>query len=163
MKLISSRKIQVAEGLGFIAFLALSGCYEEDVKTLPATLDVGTVSTETASSEHWLKATDDEPPVAFITRVTGAEADQIAPGLERASVLYRESQRMIANRSVQLWQEINQKDDGHIDMETLLDDLTKTNASAERSVGSMIQRYRVLRAQGHDHPTAIARATGSSQ
>jgi hypothetical protein len=156
------RSIQRVRTLGFIAVLVLSGCYEADDETIPAASDGQPTPDNAVFTEYWLDAAGDEDPVAFAARVTGVGADRITPGFGRAAVLYRESPRMIANRVVQLWQEIKQKDDGEIDIEILLDDLTMIDSSAENSLGSVIHRYRVLRAQGQNHPTAVARATGDA-
>lgn len=157
------RAFWAARTLGLVAVIALSGCYESEDETISAEDEVQSQAPEAAASGFWLDATDDEQPLAFVARATDTPAERLAPGLERASALYRESPRMIANRAVQLWQEIREKDGDQIDMVTLLDDLTTTSGAAEHSLGSVIQRYRVLRTQGQDHATAISGAAANAQ
>lgn len=156
----SNRKIHVVRALSIIALVVLCGCYEEEDETLPAAEETEVVSESIAGSGSWLETNDEEKPLAFVARVTGGDADRIALGLARASALYRESPRMIANRVVQLWQEVEQKDDRGIDMAMLLDDLTTIGTMPKHSLGAVIQQYRVMRAQGLDHATAITAAIG---
>lgn len=156
----SSKKLLGARAFSIIVLLMLSGCYETEDETLLGGGETEMVRESMAASGDWLETTDDEKPLAFIARVTGTDSVRVAAGFARVSALYRESPRMIANRVVQLWQEVEQKDDRKIDMAMLLDELTTIGGTPEHSLGAVIQQYRVVRAQGHDHATAIIAATG---
>lgn len=146
-------------GLLLAGTLALCSCREEEAETLPAFSAVQPEAAEDAEVGTWLEVTKTETPLDFISRMTGAPAAQVAPRLDRATDLYQESPRMIANRSVQLWQEIGEKQK-EIPITDLLDDLAPDNIPLQtNSLTTVIQNYRVLRSQGADHVTAIATAT----
>lgn len=142
--------------------LALSGCREDEDDTLPALGDAAAGAAPGASwaapGGEWLEPTEDEPPLVFIARVTGAPQDEVAPHLQHAADVYRESPRMIANRAVQLWDEIGRKDDVPVDIVTLLAQLAPGGDTPGHSIGPVIQHYRVLRGQGADHAAAMAGA-----
>lgn len=130
-------------------------------RTLPAASFSATGEQGFDVSAVWLEIVDDESPTDFITRASGAPVDQIAPLLDRATEIYRESPRMIANRSVQLWQEIGEKQAEPVGILDLLRDLSPPDGvAASDSLGTVVQHYRVLRSRGEDHASAIAIATG---
>ena len=150
-------------GLLLAGVLTLCGCREDEGETLPASSEPQSEVVENAGTGAWLEVTNTETPLDFISRVTGAPASQIAPRLDRATALYQESPRMIANRSVQLWQEIGEKQE-EIPIADLLDGLAPENVTLRTdSLTAVIQNYRVLRSQGDDHLTALATATQASQ
>lgn len=143
--------------------LVLGGCREEEDETLPAASNSQNQAPDRSGKNDWLEVTDKETPLDFIARVTGAPTAQIAPRLDRATATYQESPRMIANRSVQLWEEISEKQQA-IGILDLLDDLAPENDSVRAdSLSAVIQSYRVLRSQGADHATAITTATRTAQ
>ncbi|MDP0927066.1 hypothetical protein Q0601_07790 [Paracoccus onubensis] len=153
----------LALGLFVTGTLTLGGCREEEDETLPAASTSQNKETGNSGRNEWLEVTNTETPLDFIARVTGAPAAQITPRLDRATALYQESPRMIANRSVQLWQEIREKQE-EIDIIDLLDDLAPENGSARTgSLTAVVQNYRVLRSQGADHTAAITTATQAAQ
>ncbi len=133
-------------------------------RTLPAASSSAPGKQGSDASPVWLEVVDGESPVDFIARTSGAPADQIAPILDRATEIYRESPRMIANRSVQLWQEIGEKQVEPVGMLDLLRDLSPADGvAASDSLGTVVQHYRVLRSRGGDHASAIAIATGGQR
>lgn len=150
-------------GLFLAGILALGGCREEENDTLPARSTPAQHEKDPSGSDEWLEVTNTETPLNFIARVTGAPAAQIALPLDRATALYQESPRMIANRSIQLWQEIGQNYQ-EIDIIELLDDLAPENTRLQsRSLSAVIQDYRMLRSQGAGHTAAITTATQATQ
>ena len=153
--ILTTRKL----GLLLAGFLTLCGCREEEAETLPASSESQSEVMGDAEADAWLAVTNTETPLDFISRVTGAPAAEIAPRLDRATALYQESPRMIANRSVQLWQEIGEKQE-EIPISDLLDGLAPEDVTLQTdSLTAVIQNYRVLRSQGKDHATALATAT----
>lgn len=143
--------------LALAAMLALSGCYEEEDETLPASTQ-GQEETGVIP-DTWLDVGDGEAPLAFIARVTGEEAGQLAPLLSQAARRYRESPRMIANRVVQLQAEIRQRGEADISAVSLLQALTAGDRTPHGgSLGAVVQYYRVSRLQGADHAQALAGA-----
>lgn len=143
--------------LALAAMLALSGCYEEEDETLPASTQEQEESG--AVPDTWLDVEDKEPPLAFIARVTGEEAAELSPLLQQAARRYRESPRMIANRVVQLQAEIRQRGDASISAVSLLQALTAGDRTPHGgSLGAVVQYYRVSRLQGADHAHALAAA-----
>lgn len=153
----------LALGLFLAGNLTLGGCREDEDETLPANPIPAQQEDGDPGENEWLEVTSTEMPVDFIARVTAVPAGKIAPRLDRATALYQESPRMIANRSVQLWQEIRQHHE-EIDIIRLLDDLAPENTPPRTdSLSAVIQDYRMLRSQGIAHATAIATATEATQ
>lgn len=149
-----------AYGLAGVAVILLSACRDEE-PTLPA------ASSQDVQAEpnepDWLEASENETPLAFLARVSQTTPGSIAPSLSRAAATYDDSPRMIANRTTQLWHEIRQKDDPLIAIHVLLDQLAMRQDAPDRSIGPVIQHYRVLRAQGHPHDAAMQAATASGK
>jgi len=154
----------VLPGAALIALALLAGCREEEDQTLPPAAEsaVEPVVAEPAP-QHWLEPDDVEKPDDFIARLTGTPVDEIGPRLDRAEAVYRESRRMIANRAVQLWQEIAEKDAAPVNMVTLLDQLAAPGDAPAHSIGPVVQHYRMLRGQGQDHDTAITAALAGGE
>lgn len=153
----------LALGLFLAGTLTLGGCREDENDTLPARSIPEQQKDGNPGSNEWLKVTSTETPLEFIARVTSTPAGKIAPRLDRAAGSYQESPRMIANRSVQLWQEIRQNDE-EIEIIGLLDDLAPENIPQRTdSLSTVIQDYRMLRSQGADHAAAITTATQAAQ
>ena len=150
-------------GLLLAGVLTLCGCREEEAETLPASSEAQSEVMRDADAGAWLEVTNTETPLDFISRVTDAPAAEIAPRLDRAIALYQESPRMIANRSVQLWQEIGENQE-EIPISYLLDGLAPEDITLQTdSLTAVIQNYRVLRSQGKDHATALATATQATR
>lgn len=150
-------------GAVLIALAVLAGCREEADDTLPSAAENPAASSPATVADgpgpqHWLEPDDIEKPDDFITRITGAPVAEVAPRLDRAEAVYRESRRMIANRAVQLWQEIAEKDGAPTDMVTLLDQLAQPGDTEIHSIGTVVQNYRVLRGQGAAHNVAMSAA-----
>lgn len=132
--------------------LALSACYEEEDTTIPSASQPE--APEAQSS--WLAVDDSRPPASFLAAETGAPAASLSAELDRLSARYRESPRMIANRVLQLWREYPE-----LPPDRLMADLVAAGDTPAHSLGPVIQQYRVLRAAGADHATALAGALPS--
>lgn len=147
-------------GLGMLlaASLMLAACYEEEDATLPATIESVAPKKNT---RDWLEPSSNEDPLAFLMRLSGEDAQDLAPGLERASGRYREGPRMIANRIVQLWQGLGADGEDPVPIARLLDEFSRIEPAPEKSIGAIIQQYRVLRDQGLTHQAAMAALTGA--
>ena len=153
----AERRPRMGAVLALAALLAVAGCYEDDDETLPSSSQTQQENEEI--SDNWLEVLDDETPVAFMVRATGEPRDDIVPLLEQAARRYRESPRMIANRVVQLWAEIRQRDGVEITVTSLLERLNEGESAPHGgSLGSVVQYYRVSRLQGADHDSALAAA-----
>lgn len=160
MEVTATHPRALAFALAGAAVILLSACRDEDA-TLPAAS--GQDLHAEPNAPDWLEASENETPLAFLARVSQAPPGLIAPSLERAAAMYDDSPRMIANRTAQLWQEIRQKDDPPMPMHVLLDQLALRQDVPNRSIGPVIQHYRVLRAQGHPHDAAMQASTGSGK
>ena len=110
-----------------------------------------------AAAPEWLQVADPRQPAAYLAQVTGQTAPELSPGLTVLARHYRESDRMIANRLAQLWATAPPDLPA---LPRLMQDLIPPDDGQHRSLGPVIQQYRVLRDQGTSHDEAIARATG---
>lgn len=159
MKAQEHRPIAALLGAMLIALTVLSGCREEKDQTLPSTAEQAAGQTpDEPVPLYWLEPDSDETPDDFIARLSETPRADIAPRLDRAEAIYQDSRRMIANRVVQLWQEIAEKDAAAMDLPALLDQLTAPDSVQVSSIGAVVQHYRMLRSQGMDHDRAIATA-----
>lgn len=151
--------------VGLVMVLMLPGCYEDADETLAEESESGTAAMGEGEPEaerggDWLRVEDSEAPLAFLARRSEVPQDDLAPGFRRLSEHYSESPRMIANRVLQLWREIERNDGPGLDMRQLLDDLASDRHRAEDSLAAVIQLYRVQRRQGRNHAEAVEMATG---
>lgn len=158
MKPVVSHSFAIIRGIALMSSLILTGCYEDEEETLPRASEPAPAERPAPGETKWLEVTSNEEPASFVARLSGADTGQIDQRLVRAEAHYRESRRMIANRIVQLWDEIGQREGDAIDILELMDQLIATDATSERSIGSVIQNYRILRIEGADHQAAIATA-----
>lgn len=160
MEVTATHQRSLTVALAVAAVILLSACRDED-PTLPAASSQDVHAEPNAPD--WLEASEDETPLAFLARVTQIPPGLIAASLERATAAYDDSPRMIANRTAQLWQEIRQKDDPPMPIHALLDQLAMRQNGLDRSIGPVIQHYRVLRAQGHPHDAAMQGSIASGK
>ncbi|MTH64057.1 protein moxZ [Paracoccus shanxieyensis] len=134
--------------------LALSACYEEEDQTIPSDTDAQVAP---APEAHWLEVGDPRAPETFLAEETGLPPAPLAAQLADLAAQYRESPRMIANRVLQLSREYPDTP-----LERMMRDLLPREGLPERSLGPVAQQYRVLRAGGADHATAMSAALGDS-
>jgi len=145
---------RLAVALAMAALLALPGCREDEDETIPAAPRAETAPLPQAPD--WLELGDGRTPLAFMAQTSGLSESEVSPGLLALENRYRESPRMIANRVVQLWAE----PPGPVPVlpQLMRDLLPPAGDGGRRSLGQVIQQYRVLREQGLDHAAAIAAA-----
>ncbi|WP_333682712.1 protein moxZ [Pontibaca methylaminivorans] len=150
-----------AMAVGLVVMLMLPGCYEDETlagESEPGAAAIG--EPEAERGDDWLRVEESEAPLVFLARRSGAARDDLAPGFRRLGQDYSESPRMIANRVLQLWREIERNDGPGLGLRQLLDDLASDQHRAEDSLAAVIQLYRVQRRQGRNHAEAVAMATG---
>ena len=147
----ASRRFPRRLGVLLAVGLTLSACYEDEDQTLPASTEAATEKTE---GDTWLEPGADENPAAFLARLSHEDEAALAPRLEAVAARNREGPRMTANRIGQLWQDMTQAGE-QIEMTALLDQFAQTRQVPEKSIGPILQQYRVLRDQGRDHTAAM--------
>lgn len=139
--------------LACTALLALPGCREDRDETIPAA--ARPTAEAPPEARDWLEVGDPRAPLAFMADATRLPPGELSPGLVALEHHYRESPRMIANRVIQLWE---QPPGALPPVPRLMADLLPRADGPPRSLGPVIQHYRVLRENGLDHDRAIAGA-----
>ena len=106
----------------------------------------------------WLEIDDQESPSAFLARMTQSDLAAVDATFPVLAARYRESPRMIANRTLQIWQIARESRDGPA-LPDLLRDLARLpDAASGLSLGSVTQLYRVQRDSGVGHSQALKAA-----
>lgn len=146
-----------------VAATLLTGCGEEQQVVFES--EDGTKQAPARHHVAWLDIETDLPPEQWLVSrnedtlraATDPDVQRVKQLLETAHRLYRESERMIANRTVQIEDMLNAK--GHDDRAIgILQDLAEVPGEAGQTegYGSIGQHYVNLRGEGLSRVDALA-------